>query len=56
MCSYLAFSGHLITSTGSILATLVPPILSDHFGFDIGFISYFTLGVLATSFAGAIIL
>ncbi|XP_064406669.1 uncharacterized protein LOC135351557 [Halichondria panicea] len=56
VCVYLALSGHLMTSTGSILGTLVPPILSDHFGFDIDFISYFTLGVLATSFVGAIIL
>ncbi len=56
LCFYLVFSIHLMASIGSMLSTLVPPILSDHFGFDIEFISYFTLIVLVTSIAGAIVL
>ena len=43
LCFYLVFSIHLMASIGSMLSTLVPPILSDHFGFDIEYISYFTL-------------
>jgi len=53
---YLGFTAHLMASLGSITGTLVPPILSDHFGFDITFVSYYTLGIYTSSFLGGIVL